>query len=418
MRIVEDVAGRSSVYLRHKRDLRRGALQVDGYELTDGVSWLDVIPSVPRGLAELGRERASGDEKFATLDFVLGERSPLHKAVPEPPLYRLDRHDHYAFYVRVPDLPAFLSHVAPVLERRRQPTLRETIEEVQEMKDEIERLLARRLRGYEVRSLRELGEGLDNAAFEVNGEMIVRTSKVPDAARRAESIRREADLLAAAARISTLPVPEPVFSDPDAGAIAYRKLPGVPLMDHPVAEPGRLAPALGRFLGRLHQAPLEEVEHLVERDAYPLAAWLRDAEKCYRGISGRLPDPARRQIEDFLASTPPAEGHAPTFCHNDLGSEHVLVDVRANAVTGIIDWTDAAITDPARDLALVYRDLGPEVCRLALAHYDSSFDGSDRERAVFYARCKLVEDLAYGFGNPGAERYAEAGLSHLDRTFA
>jgi aminoglycoside phosphotransferase (APT) family kinase protein len=96
----------------------------------------------------------------------------------------------------------------------------------------------------------------------------------------------------------------------------------------------------------------------------------------------------------------------------------VLVDAKAGPITGIIDWTDAAITDPARDLALVYRDLGPEVCRLALAHYEGPFDGCDRERTVFYARCKLIEDLAYGLGNPGAERYAEAGLSHLERTFA
>jgi hypothetical protein len=42
---------------------------------------------------------------------------------------------------------------------------------------EIRTLLARRLPGYEVRSVRGLGEGLDNAAHEVNGELIVRTSK-------------------------------------------------------------------------------------------------------------------------------------------------------------------------------------------------------------------------------------------------
>ncbi len=94
------------------------------------------------------------------------------------------------------------------------------------------------------------------------------------------------------------------------------------------------------------------------------------------------------------------------------------MDAGAGTITGVIDWTDAAITDPARDLALVYRDLGPEVCRLALAHYEGPFDGFDRERAIFYARCKLIEDLAYGLGTPGAGRYAEAGLSHLARTFA
>ena len=307
-------------------------------------------------------------------------------------------------------------------QRLRSPTYSqiapEITEQTPEMTDEIQTLLARHLPGHKVRRVSGLGEGLDNAAFEVDGELVVRKSKEADPTLRADAIRREAALLAAMARISTLPAPKPAFADPEAGFIAYRKLPGRPLMDHPVAEPERLAPALGRFLGRLHQTPTEEVERLVVRDVYPLASWLRDTEEDYRGISASLPAKAGRLIEDFLGRTPPAEPRALAFCHNDLGAEHVLVDVMANTVTGIIDWGDAAITDPARDLALVYRDLGPEVCRLALAHYEGPFDGSDRERAVFYARCKLVEDLAYGFGNPGAQRYAEAGLSHLDRTFA
>ena len=95
----------------------------------------------------------------------------------------------------------------------------------------------------------------------------------------------------------------------------------------------------------------------------------------------------------------------------------MLVDVEANAVTGVIDWTDAAVTDPVRDLALIYRDLGPEIFELTLAHYEGHFDNADRERTVFYARCKLLEDIAYGL-RTGARRYAEAGLAHLARTFA
>jgi aminoglycoside phosphotransferase (APT) family kinase protein len=293
-----------------------------------------------------------------------------------------------------------------------------TSKEVQVMAEEIRKLLARHLPGYGVRSVARLGEGLDNAAFEVNGELVVRASKEADPARRGESVRREAALLAAVARISTLPVPEPVFSDPEAGVVAYRRLPGRPLMDLPGADPARLAPALGRFLGRLHRTPLEEVEHLVERDARPPAAWLGDVEKDYRAVFRLLPERARRRIEGFLAGKPPAGPRALAFCHDDLGAEHVLVDAGAGEITGIIDWSDAAITDPARDLALVYRDLGPEAMRLALAHYEGPFDGADRERAIFYARCKLIEDVAYGMGTPGAARYAEAGLTNLDRTFA
>ena len=108
------------------------------------------------------------------------------------------------------------------------------------MIDEIRTLLRRNLPGYEVRSVTGLGEGLDNTAREVNGELIVRTSKESDPAKRAGTVRREADLLAAVAGISTLPVPVPVFADPEAGAIVYRRLPGVPLMNRPVSEPALL----------------------------------------------------------------------------------------------------------------------------------------------------------------------------------
>jgi aminoglycoside phosphotransferase (APT) family kinase protein len=284
--------------------------------------------------------------------------------------------------------------------------------------DKIHALLMRHLPGYEVRAVARLGEGLDNAAYEINDELIVRSSKEPDPASRGEAIRREAALLAAVAGLSTLPVPEPIFVDAEAGVLAYSKLPGLPLMEHPVADPARLAPALGRFLGRLHRAPLEKIEQLVERDFYPPTAWREDAERAYREIEGWVPAADRGLVEDFLGSAPPAEPSAAAFCHNDLGAEHVLVDVGAGAVTGVIDWTDAAIADPARDLALIYRDLGPEVFDLTLAHYDGRFDDTDRERAAFYARCKLLEDLAYGIGTPGARRYAKAALAHLARTFA
>ena len=52
--------------------------------------------------------------------------------------------------------------------------------------------LARHLPGYVVRSMVRLGEGSDNAAYEVNGERVVRASKEADPRRRSEATRREA----------------------------------------------------------------------------------------------------------------------------------------------------------------------------------------------------------------------------------
>jgi hypothetical protein len=118
VRIVENAAGGPAGFVCHTRALRDGTLDVYGYELANGVSWLEVTPFVLSELAEIGHKRASDEKKLASLTFVLGEHHPLYDAIPEPPLYRLDRNDHYAYYVRVPDLPEFLRYVGPVLERR------------------------------------------------------------------------------------------------------------------------------------------------------------------------------------------------------------------------------------------------------------------------------------------------------------
>jgi Acetyltransferase (GNAT) domain len=118
VRIVENAAGGPAGFVCHTRDLRDSTLEVDGYELVNGVSWLEVTPFVLSELAEIGHKHASDEKKLASLTFALGEHHPLYDAIPEPPLYRLDRNDHYAFYIRVPDLPEFLRHIRPALERR------------------------------------------------------------------------------------------------------------------------------------------------------------------------------------------------------------------------------------------------------------------------------------------------------------
>jgi aminoglycoside phosphotransferase (APT) family kinase protein len=281
--------------------------------------------------------------------------------------------------------------------------------------DDLRELLVRHLPGYQVRSVAKLGEGWDNVVHEVNGELVVRRSRDADVARRSVTTRREVELLEAVAELSALPVPEPVFADPEAGVLAYRKLPGEPLFDHPVADPAPVAAALGELVSGLQRAPLERMERLVPHDTEPMAEWLREAADSYRQVADRIPAEARASVEEFLGRPPAPAPSALAFCHNDLGSEHVLV--QAGVVTGVIDWTDAAITDPVADLALIYRDLGPAVFDLTVTHYDGPFGPPERERAVFYARCALLEDLAYGF-RTGQRRYADAGLAHLPWTFA
>jgi predicted N-acetyltransferase YhbS len=100
----------------HEGELAGGGLSVIAYELISGVSWLEVTPSLLRGLSRRESTVAAGvGERCARVSFRLGEEHPVYRTHRDldgrvaPP---------YAWYVRVPDLLAFVRRVAPVLEER------------------------------------------------------------------------------------------------------------------------------------------------------------------------------------------------------------------------------------------------------------------------------------------------------------
>ena len=104
------------------------------------------------------------------------------------------------------------------------------------------------------------------------------------------------------------------------------------------------------------------------------------------------------------------------FCHNDLGAEHLLVDPADLTVTGVIDWTDAAIADPAAEAGRLLRDLGADALDRVLDGMDGA--GGDRDavaaRAWCHARLLAVEDLAYAMAHrPRLVPYERATLLTL-----
>lgn len=267
----------------------------------------------------------------------------------------------------------------------------------------------------EVESVIRLGEGMVNVAFEVNGRLIVRFSKEPNPAKRAALVNHEARLLETVAGISTLPVPEPEFTVPHQGCLAYFKLPGTPLLDIPHQQRSVYAPsigsALGELLAALHSVPVGRMADLVDTDVQPLDGWRADAAGLVEGLGEGIPEAHRPAIALFLAAPPPAEPSSLVFSHNDLGIEHVLVDPADGSVSGIIDWGDAAITDPAYDFGLLYRDLGPAALEAALESYRQDADlARIRGRAEFYGRCSVFEDLAYGI-EIDDRRYVDKALA-------
>ena len=239
--------------------------------------------------------------------------------------------------------------------------------------------------------LTEVGGGLDNTVFRL-GDLAVR---VGDRA----GVGREVDVLGVLGRHDLgVAVPVPAFVDEAEGVIGYAWIPGTPLLGREA--PIGLAVAVGAVLGRLHAIDPAEVPAL-PHEGDDLAEWLDD-------LTG--PD----ELLAVVRQTVPATGPQRVLVHNDLGAEHLLE--AGGALAGVIDWTDAAVSDPAVDFARIFRDFGPAFLDRALAAYGGHPDSGFRDRVLFLARCAALKDLAYG-AQPGREAYRSAASASLGWLF-
>jgi hypothetical protein len=116
-RIIETLEGEPVGFCLHSSKLFGPNIQVWGYELAPGISYLEVTPALIRYLEATGLEMAEKDEKLTLQGYNLGlgGKHPAYDALPER-MPRLGK--PYAWYLRVPDLPDFLTLISPVLEKR------------------------------------------------------------------------------------------------------------------------------------------------------------------------------------------------------------------------------------------------------------------------------------------------------------
>lgn len=257
--------------------------------------------------------------------------------------------------------------------------------------------------------------GLDNLVLEVAGEWIVR---LPRRANIQQHFAGEVALLARLADKLSVPVPRPELSQSNpARAVRYRKLPGTRVDEH-LDGPHRLAIAkgLGGFLGELHDFPVPLARELGVH-AYDPSSWLEQFRIFYANArlhAFPLLNPRERMraanlIETYVVDDPRLS-FTPSLMHGDLSPEHVLCDT-SGLITGVIDWTDARIGDPAVDLAWLVHGTDHEFAAAVLASYPANGPAMI-ERARFYYQVVPWHVLLFGL-EEGRTELIESGLAEV-----
>ncbi|HET9422675.1 MAG TPA: aminoglycoside phosphotransferase family protein [Nocardioides sp.] len=282
--------------------------------------------------------------------------------------------------------------------------------------------LSHRLEDTPVELFRSGGE---SRTFRVAGtdELITVPLTWPEVPVPPEVVQRRAALLRRVRSRVSVPVPQVVAERPLDGFLVVRQLPGSALLHLPAQERQRLGEAvahtIGTVLRELHALDPAEFTDVVTIDEYHPEDWRGEVSDLSRDLRDVLDADQLGEVRRFLDRPAPAAAPERRLSHNDLGIEHILVAAPpTHRVTGVIDWDDAAIVDPAYDFGLLMRDLGPAALESALASYGdgTSAHGELRARAVFYAVCTLLEDLAFGHSE-GRPEYVEKSMAGWRRTF-
>jgi aminoglycoside phosphotransferase (APT) family kinase protein len=240
--------------------------------------------------------------------------------------------------------------------------------------------------------------GEANWTFLVDDNLIVRFPRTEEVA---QATAREIALLPRLSRHVSFPVPLPtvIATWNNFPFFGYQRIVGSELRRADLSD--KLLTQFGAQLAQLNSFPLDQVPlRSVERsiqtawhDRY-VHLWPQIEEFVLPELHSVLSDLVRQRFWEML-DQPPAFPFC--FVHNDLGLEHVLIDSTGDSIGGVIgmiDFEDAAIGDPAVDLAPISAMITTEQLRYLVGQRDLG----ERlpERIQFYRWMGSVHAILYG----------------------
>ena len=275
-------------------------------------------------------------------------------------------------------------------------------------------------------TVESIGDGWDFDVYEIDERWVFRFPK-----RREYDARflTELALLDMVAGELPTPVPGYTFRGTPCEAFPYHfggyaKLRGQCATGVEPSGPGEAAIAaqVGELLRCVHTC---DVDRLSKLGLYGLAdegsadAQRRETLGHLAKLKADLPAATHERCVELFGDPsqmpPPYEGGL-CLIHGDLLPGHILVDSVAERVTGVIDWTDAALSDPAGDFVGIWMWCGDDFVERTLKSYGRPIDDHMRRRIRYRGLSVAVSELYYAQAH-GYGSYAQFCQNCLRREF-
>ncbi|MFA5961658.1 MAG: aminoglycoside phosphotransferase family protein [Parcubacteria group bacterium] len=200
-----------------------------------------------------------------------------------------------------------------------------------------------------------------------------------------------------------LPIPHYAYVAENIPCGGYVKIPGIemqPEIFNQLEEKQieQIAKQLGNFLSILHQTPIDFVKEYGFGEARSSYWWNKEQlgdtlQKLKELVFPRLEKEEiswiEHQIEQYSATS---AGFENVVIHSNIKPEHIFIDPVKKSLTGVIDFSDVEIADPALDFSGLwyYGDSFPEK---VLSFYAGKIDEGFLKRSKFYYLMRDVNNM-------------------------
>ncbi|MGF3104006.1 phosphotransferase family protein [Rossellomorea sp. DUT-2] len=257
--------------------------------------------------------------------------------------------------------------------------------------------------------------GQNNDVLMVNDTLVFRFPKYVEGIKK---LIKETEVLEQIKGKLSLSIPYPQYRSMELNEVGkvftgYKRIEGTPLwpdMMKNIHNEERIASQLVQFLTELHSQPVDrfEIEKKTAEDVRNTIADLYGEfkDKLFPYMNESSKSEINYNFERFLSNKELLLFNT-VLTHGDFGASNILWDSKREEVTGIIDFGETEIGDPAYDFAGLLASYGQHFVKRCLRMYP---DGDQIfERMIFYKSTFALQEALHGIENNDREAF-ESGM--------
>lgn len=222
-----------------------------------------------------------------------------------------------------------------------------------------------------------------------------------------KALKVEKEFLARFKTISPLPVPDHQYSGDD--FVGYPKINGT-LLNVEVFQSlsktslERMAQQIGQFHSTIHTFPVGEAKYIGVTEGW--SGFHQQAIQRYQEEVAPVLSPSARKKTLACIEHMMSEKFEPRVLHGDFAIEdHIFFDQKKQQLSGVIDFADVTINDPAHDFQNIVEYSGDAFFNNVMEHYQLKDDSTLLKRTKLRIEARPLFEAAYSLMFGFEERF-------------